>query len=116
MTDREVKIILGGMLHDIGKVIYRQGGERKKHSQIGYEFLKDEVHMEDRDVLDSVRYHHADALRSAGIDRDSLAYIIYMADNIAAAADRRKKDSEDTGFEMSMPLQSVFNILKMPIN
>ena len=29
MTDREVKIILGGMLHDIGKVIYRQGGERK---------------------------------------------------------------------------------------
>lgn len=111
MTDREVKVILGGLLHDIGKVIYRQGGERKKHSQSGYEFLKDEVHMEDRDVLDSVRYHHADALRSAGIDRDSPAYLIYMADNIASAADRRKKEAEDAGFEISMPLQSVFNIL-----
>ena len=111
MTDREAKLILGGLLHDIGKVIYRQGDDRRKHSQSGYEFLKKEVQLEERDILDSVQYHHADAVKDAKINQDSLAYIVYIADNIASAADRRKNDSEDTGFEMAMPLQSVFNIL-----
>ena len=111
MTDREAKLILGGLLHDIGKVIYRQGDDRRKHSQSGYEFLKKEVQLEERDILDSVQYHHADAVKNAEINQDSLAYIVYIADNIASAADRRKNDSEDTGFEMAMPLQSVFNIL-----
>ncbi len=111
MTDREVRLVLGGLLHDIGKVIYRQGDDRRKHSQSGYDFLLHEAQMEDRDVLDSVRYHHSEAIKNAEIQEDSLAYIVYMADNIASAADRRKNGSEDRGFEMSMPLQSVFNIL-----
>lgn len=111
MTDRGVKLVLGGLLHDVGKVIYRQGDDRRKHSRSGYDFLKEEVNLSDGDVLDSVRYHHADALRNADISKDSLAYIVYIADNIASAADRRKNNSEDSGFEISMPLQSVFNIL-----
>lgn len=113
MTDRKVKLVLGGLLHDIGKVIYRQGDDRSKHSQSGYTFLKEEVQLEDCDILNSVRYHHADAMKNAKIDKDSLAYIVYIADNISSAADRRKKDSEDSGFEVSMPLQSVFNILNL---
>lgn len=113
MTDREVKLVLGSLLHDIGKVIYRQGDDRRKHSQSGYDFLKNEVHAEecDTDILDCVRYHHADAIKGAKIDNDALAYIVYIADNIASAADRRQNTSEDAGFEISMPLQSVFNIL-----
>lgn len=111
MTDKEVSLVLGGLLHDIGKVIYRQGSERKKHSQIGYEFLKEQVGLTNQDVLDAVLYHHADGIKHASIARDSLAYIVYIADNIASAADRRKNDSEDADFEISMPLQSVFNIL-----
>lgn len=113
MTDREVKLVLGGLLHDIGKVIYRQGDDRRRHSQSGYDFLKNEVHAEgfDTDILDCMRYHHADAMKSAKIEDNALAYIVYIADNIASAADRRKNDSEDSGFEISMPLQSVFNIL-----
>lgn len=111
MTDREITLVLGGLLHDIGKVIYRQGGDKRKHSLSGYEFLKDEINIPDTEVLDCVRYHHADAIKGAKIDRNSLAYIIYIADNISSAADRRQNDSEDVGFEISMPLQSVFNIL-----
>ena len=47
MTDKEVKLVLGGLLHDIGKVIYRQGDDRRKHSQSGYEFLKEDVQSQD---------------------------------------------------------------------
>lgn len=111
MTDGEVKLVVSSLLHDIGKVIYRQGEDRRKHSQSGYEFLRDEIGIKDTDILDGVRYHHADAIKNAGIAKDSFAYIVYIADNIASAADRRQKESEDVGFEMSMPMQSVFNIL-----
>jgi CRISPR-associated protein Csm1 len=111
MTDREVKVVIGALLHDIGKIIYRQGDDRRKHSRSGYEFLRDEVGIEDEEILNSVLYHHADMLKNSKIDKNSSAYIVYIADNIASATDRRKNESEDTGFEISMPLQSVFNIL-----
>lgn len=112
MTDRKIRLIVGSLLHDVGKVIYRQGSDRRNHSIGGYEYLKTEAEIEDGEVLDCVRFHHAFALKNADIDENSLAYIVYLADNIAAFADRRKKeDSEDTGFELSLPLQSVFNIL-----
>lgn len=111
MTDREVKLVWGGLLHDIGKVIYRQGGDRRKHSQSGYDYLKEEAGVTEKDVLNCVRYHHADALKGADLEKDALAYIIYIADNIASAADRRKNDASDVGFEMAMPLYSIFNLL-----
>lgn len=111
MTEKEIKLIIGSLLHDVGKVIYRQGEDRRKHSQSGYDYLKDDIKMNDREILNCVKYHHADSLVSAKLDGDELAYIVYLADNIAAATDRRKKDREDYGFEKSMPLQSVFNIL-----
>lgn len=111
MNDREVKLVFSCLLHDVGKVIYRQGGDKRNHSQSGYDFLKDEVEIEECDVLDGIRYHHANAVKGAALADDSLAYVVYIADNIASAADRRKRDGGDVGFEISMPLQSVFNIL-----
>ena len=110
MRDQEVKLIVGSLLHDIGKVIYRTGDGRN-HSRSGYDYLREEIGIDDKDILDSVLYHHADMLRSANISNDSNAYITYIADNIASATDRRGKEKEDYGFEMSMPLQPVFNIL-----
>ncbi|MCM1495125.1 MAG: type III-A CRISPR-associated protein Cas10/Csm1 [Bacteroides sp.] len=110
MTDQEVKIVIGGLLHDIGKTIYRSGDGRK-HSKSGYDFLKEEVKISDKQILDSVLYHHADALHGASIEKNSNAYITYISDNIASAVDRRKREAEDYGFEMSIPLQPVFNIL-----
>ena len=40
MTDHETKIIIGSLLHDIGKVVYRKVMDGRKHSQSGYEYLK----------------------------------------------------------------------------
>lgn len=111
MTDDEVRLVVGALLHDIGKVIYRQGDDKRKHSESGYDFLKQEVGLGDKAVLDSVLYHHSGALKHAQIEDSALAYIVYIADNIASAADRRDSGSDDYGFEASAPLQSVFNIL-----
>lgn len=113
MVDEKVRLIMGSLLHDTGKVIYRQGDDRRNHSISGYDYLKEETNLTDSEILDCVRYHHASLLkRAVGLKENSLAYIVYLADNIAAFSDRRKKDeSEDRGFERSLPLQSVFNIL-----
>lgn len=111
MTDEKIKLIVGSLLHDIGKVIYRQGDDRRNHSKSGYDYLKSEAGLKDRAVLDCVRFHHGAALKDAQIEKDDLSYIVYLADNIAAAADRREKEAEDKGFECSVPLQSIFNIL-----
>lgn len=112
MIDRKIKLIIGSLLHDIGKVVYREGSDRRNHSISGYDFLKEEAKKEDREVLNCIRYHHISALKGANLKDDDLAYIVYLADNIAAFADRRKKDEgEEKGFDLSVPLQSVFNIL-----
>ena len=113
MTDQKVKLIVGSLLHDIGKVIYREGGDRRNHSTGGYDYLRTEAGIEDDEILNCVRFHHAAALKNARISEESLAYIVYIADNIAAFADRRKKETEEqeAGFELSVPLESVFNIL-----
>lgn len=110
MQERQMKVAIGGMLHDIGKVLYR-ADDRRNHSLSGYEFLKDEIGITDSDILDQVRYHHAAFLKDARIPGDSLAYITYLADNISAAADRRENDTADSGFDKSVSLESIFNIL-----
>ncbi len=110
MKEEKVQLILGGLLHDIGKVVYRQGDGRA-HSISGSDFLKEEVGLKDNQVIESVRYHHGKELRNANISDESFAYITYIADNIASAVDRRKNESEDVGFEVTAPIESVFNIL-----
>jgi CRISPR-associated protein Csm1 len=110
LNDTELKIAIGGMLHDIGKVLYR-ANDGRNHSLSGYEFLKDEIGITDTDILDQVRYHHAAFLKDARLKEDSPAYITYMADNISAAADRRVNDTAQTGFDKNAALDSIFNIL-----
>ena len=43
MKDRELKVVIGALLHDIGKVIYRDGSDTRTHSQSGYDFLKNDI-------------------------------------------------------------------------
>lgn len=110
MKKKEIDLMIGSLLHDIGKVIYRTGSH-DNHSSSGYSYLKEEIGIDDVDILESVLYHHASMLRNANISKKSLAYITYIADNIASAADRRDNSTGNYGFEMSSPLEPVFNIL-----
>ena len=110
LTDREIKLVVGSLLHDIGKVVYR-GGDGRNHSTSGYEFLKDQAKIEDTEILNCVKYHHGKDINNAEIAVDDLAYITYYADNVAAFTDRREAAVQEEGFDKSIPLDSVFNIL-----
>ena len=72
------KITTGGLLHDIGKVVYRTG-DRHTHTESGYAFLKEQAALEDEEILQQVRFHHAGELKNAGLAKNSLAYITYIA-------------------------------------
>ena len=94
MERRKIQLILGGLFHDIGKVLYRYDDGRN-HSASGYDYMKEKNSgLNDKEILDQIRFHHAKELRGAELDDDSLAYITYWADNVASGADRRSKDEE----------------------
>ena len=40
ITDDQIKLMIGSLLHDIRKVVYREGSDRRNHSVSGYDFLK----------------------------------------------------------------------------
>ena len=110
MENTECMLTIGALLHDFGKLLYRYNDNRK-HSISGYEFVKDKIGIKDKCVLEQIHYHHSDLLKDANIDKNSLAYITYIADNISSAADRRENDEEKGGFKRDIPLESIFNIL-----
>lgn len=103
-----LKSIFGSLLHDIGKLAWRSGASGK-HSESGYELLK-ELGF-DSDILDCVRYHHHDEIETSGLCDDSPAYITYIADNISSAADRRDIEEECIASGKRAPLVSIFNLL-----
>ena len=110
MTEDQIRLVVGSLLHDIGKIVYRSGSG-KNHSQSGYEYLKEEAGIQDEKILDCVHFHHGKSLKGSKISDNSLAYITYYADNIAAAVDRRESMDTEEGFDREVPLASIFNIL-----
>lgn len=109
MHERQYQIVVGGLLHDIGKVVYRSGDGRS-HPESGSEFLL-QAGIKDAEILQQVRFHHAKDLRNASLSQGSLAYITYIADNIASAADRREAETEGRGFSRELAQDSIFNRL-----
>lgn len=110
MIGSEINVVIGGMLHDIGKMAYRYNDGRN-HSTSGHDWLKETAKITEKEILHQVKYHHASLLKGAKVEKNSLAYITYIADNIASMADRRKKDDEGKGFSRGLPLESIFNLL-----
>ena len=54
LTDRQIKLVVGSLLHDIGKVVYRSGDGRN-HSTSGYDFLKNEAKIVDEAKEEAAR-------------------------------------------------------------
>lgn len=77
MKDKQIELVIGSLLHDIGKVVYRTGDGRN-HSQSGYEYLKELKPEFDKMILDCVRYHHGTHLKGAKLSTDHPAYLTYL--------------------------------------
>lgn len=110
MKGEVYKLTTGALLHDVGKIVYRCGDGRS-HAESGYAFLKENAALDDQEILQQIRYHHASGIKKASLPLHSLAYITYLADNIAAAADRRRSDGQGYGFSRDLPQDSIFNLL-----
>jgi len=104
-------VTIGSLLHDIGKVLYRTSqSDGRAHSVSGYEwagrFLKDKA------ILDCIRYHHHRDITGVGLPPGNPAYVVYLADNIAAGTDRRETEGEGVkGFDRNHPQESIYNLL-----
>lgn len=120
--DKKIELMYGSLLHDIGKVIYRaktNDFSKGTHSKLGWEYLSQFDEFKQPGIEESVRFHHYKELSRAHVANDSLAYITYIADNIASGADRREDVEEgDEGelskqfsFSKTVPLSSIFNIV-----
>ena len=116
MKKETLILTAAGLLHDIGKVIYRAGIiDGRSHSVSGADFIS-EITAE-RDLRDCIRYHHGKELARAKLAEDALAYITYIADNISSGTDRRDRevegDSDIPRFDRTLPMEPVFNILNL---
>jgi CRISPR-associated protein Csm1 len=115
MEENKKILQAGALFHDIGKLTRRSGSMSKDHSEEGIKYLKDNRFFskeETERILEIIRYHHGKELKNADISDESLAYIVYEADNIASSIDRRKYDDEKTKGREKDYLNSVFNVLK----
>ncbi len=113
MNEITAKAILGGLLHDIGKAVQRAEAKKEEHSTIGKDFLSKII--KDEEILDCINYHHKKNIVNSKRNISELAYVVYIADNIASGADRREKETEDEkikpSFDKNTPLSSIFNLL-----
>ena len=111
MQKQTRQVTYGCLLHDIGKLLYRAGGDSGTHSRQGWAFLRS-LWPEEKEILRCVQLHHAAELRAAAPAEDDLSWIACAADNRSAAADRREAEEGDAGtFRRYMPLASVFTHL-----
>ena len=111
MQKQTRQVTYGCLLHDIGKLLYRAGGDSGTHSRQGWAFLRS-LWPEEKEILRCVQLHHAAELRAAAPAEDDLAWIACAADNLSAAADRREAEEGEAGtFRRYIPLASVFTHL-----
>ena len=105
-------LIIGSVLHDLGKFIMRSTNEKTNHSLLGYNYLK-EKGITNNKILNSVLYHHKNKITNANLTNDDFSYITYVCDNISSAIDRRKKDDGNIefGYDKKAPLMNIFNLL-----
>lgn len=117
MDEKIYKLTVGGLLHDIGKVIYRTG-KGKYHGYLGADYLQQYIGINDEEILNQIRLHHKGRLKKEKVAKNDLAYITYIADNISSGTDRREFEEgvepelqgKHNTFDRKNALQSIFNV------
>ena len=104
MEDLCARVECAALLHDIGKVVLRANPSRQTHSEVGAAFLARFCDEGDADILRAVRHHHGRDLAQLRADESDISYIIYEADNLASASDRRVTEEGTGGFSATAEL------------
>src|SRR5690625_4177284 len=108
MKNQHINLFYGSVLHDIGKVVQRAEPQKKWHSKIGADFL--ETFNPSDAIIDQVKYHHVAELNEADLPTNDLAYITYIADNIATGVHEDNSDGKNSTKRRSIKnLEDIFN-------
>lgn len=108
MDANKVDLFYGSLLHDIGKIVQRATQQKIRHSELGADFLKG--FKPNESVLNQVKYHHYHELKHTRLETDDLAYITYIADNIASGVDRREHgEAVERQWDSKINLEDIFN-------
>lgn len=104
------EIVLGALLHDIGKFVMRGQNSNINHSLSGFEYLKSKG-ISNENILGCIKHHH---LKNMGnVDEKSISNIIYLSDNISSSIDRRddigEEISKNTKWKRDVVLENIFN-------
>ena len=109
------KIALGGLIHDIGKLIQRSEDHPfdKTHGQWGYEWLTTNKFFDNNFVINSTITHHS---KDKEVFLSNFGLIWYEADNLASFERKQEDHTEQGRWEMFTPLASPFSHVRNPNN
>ncbi|HAA82223.1 MAG TPA: type III-A CRISPR-associated protein Cas10/Csm1, partial [Thermotoga naphthophila] len=103
MKDRE-ELVVGALLHDIGKVVRRAGDDRR-HQIAGYDFTNKVKKF--AVIQDYIHYHHEKDLLEKSLENEKVWYVCF-ADNLSS----KERMTEGQKFE---ELRRMDNLLsKIP--
>lgn len=107
--DSYLRLKLGALFHDIGKVVQRSVGKTEgTHSEQGFEFLNSFPNF--KDIALFARYHHRDVMNeliSENLDQEAtnLIWMVYEADNLSSS----ERGDVHGGFITKRPLTTIFS-------
>ena len=113
MNTRQIEVVLGGLFHDIGNILYTHN-VGISNCEEGYRFIKD-AGIDNESILEQLKFQQYNILKEANIAEDSLAYITCWANIIVSrrSPEEHSKNTEEKKniSNKAIPLQSVFNII-----
>lgn len=113
MNAKQIEVILGGLFHDIGNILYTHN-VGISNCEEGYRFIKD-AGIDNESILEQLKFQQYNILKEANIAEDSLAYITCWANSIVSrrSPEEHSKNTEEKKniSNKAIPLQSVFNII-----
>src|SRR4030042_2083264 len=108
-------VILGALLHDIGKVVQRAQDDPtiKKHTEWGYEWLKE--NFNNNIAVNATMSHHYTKDDDYALT-SNIGLIWYQADNLASVERKGKEKLEEGRWHSEVPLASPFSRIRNPNN
>ena len=106
-------VVLGALLHDIGKVVQRASDAptSKKHTQWGYDWLKERVH--EHPSINATIAHHYTKDDDYALN-NNYGIIWYQADNLASKERKEKEKLEEASWYSEIAIASPFSRINNP--